>query len=61
VDDDSITIALIVGRRCVRAWGVTGKGLSDLIREEYGLRITFVMMIGSDLRISATSLPSLPV
>ena len=23
---------------------VTGKGLSDLIREEFGLRITFVMM-----------------
>ena len=30
---------------------VTGKGLSDLIREEYGLRITFLMMIGhSDLQ-----------
>ena len=26
---------------------VTGKGLSDLIREEYGLRITFVMMLVS--------------
>jgi Mn2+/Fe2+ NRAMP family transporter len=25
---------------------VTGKGLSDLIREEFGLRITFLMMIG---------------
>ena len=25
---------------------VTGKGLSDLIREEYGIRITFVMMVG---------------
>src|SRR5580692_3627213 len=25
---------------------VTGKGLSDLIREEYGLRITFFMMLG---------------
>ena len=24
---------------------VTGKGLSDLIREEFGLRITFVVMI----------------
>jgi Mn2+/Fe2+ NRAMP family transporter len=23
---------------------VTGKGLSDLIREEFGLRITFIMM-----------------
>jgi Mn2+/Fe2+ NRAMP family transporter len=25
---------------------VTGKGLSDLIREEFGLRITFLMMLG---------------
>ena len=25
---------------------VTGKGLSDLIREEFGFRITFFMMIG---------------
>ena len=25
---------------------VTGKGLSDLIREEYGFRITFFMMLG---------------
>src|SRR5438046_5042521 len=25
---------------------VTGKGLSDLIREEFGLRITFFMMLG---------------
>ena len=25
---------------------VTGKGLSDLIREEFGLRVTFFMMIG---------------
>ncbi len=24
---------------------VTGKGLSDLIREEFGLRITFVLMV----------------
>ena len=24
---------------------VTGKGLSDLIREEFGLRLTFVLML----------------
>src|SRR5277367_5392229 len=41
-----ITIALIVVQEmCARMGVVTGKGLSDLIREEFGLRITFVMMI----------------
>jgi len=41
------TIALIVVQEmCARMGAVTGKGLSDLIREEYGLRITFFMMIG---------------
>src|ERR1700740_2135209 len=42
-----ITLALIVVQEmCARMGVVTGKGLSDLIREEYGLRITFLMMIG---------------
>src|SRR6195256_188094 len=42
-----ITIALIVVQEmCARMGAVTGKGLSDLIREEYGLRITFLMMLG---------------
>src|SRR6267378_3568214 len=42
-----ITIALIVVQEmCARLGAVTGKGLSDLIREEYGLRITFLMMLG---------------
>ncbi len=41
-----ITIALIVVQEmCARMGAVTGKGLSDLIREEFGLRMTFVMMI----------------
>jgi Mn2+/Fe2+ NRAMP family transporter len=41
------TIALIVVQEmCARMGAVTGKGLSDLIREEYGLRVTFFMMIG---------------
>src|ERR1700688_1268648 len=41
-----ITIALIVTQEmCSRMGAVTGKGLSDLIREEFGLRITFVVMI----------------
>jgi NRAMP (natural resistance-associated macrophage protein)-like metal ion transporter len=41
-----MTIALIVAQEmCARMGAVTGKGLSDLIREEYGFRITFLMMI----------------
>jgi len=40
-----ITILLIVTQEmCSRMGAVTGKGLSDLIREEYGLRPTFLMM-----------------
>src|SRR5450432_4860096 len=40
------TIALIVVQEmCARMGVVTGKGLSDLIREEFGLRATFIMMI----------------
>ena len=42
-----VTISLIVVQEMsARMGAVTGKGLSDLIREEYGLRITFFMMIG---------------
>src|SRR6516225_4815591 len=42
-----MTLALIVVQEMsARMGAVTGKGLSDLIREEYGLRITFFMMIG---------------
>jgi NRAMP (natural resistance-associated macrophage protein)-like metal ion transporter len=41
-----ITIALIVVQEmCARMGVVTGKGLSDLIREEFGLRMTFVIML----------------
>ena len=41
-----VTIALIVVQEMTARMGaVTGKGLSDLIREEYGFRITFFMMI----------------
>lgn len=40
------TIALIVVQEmCSRMGAVTGKGLSDLIREEFGFRITFFMML----------------
>jgi len=41
------TIALIVVQEMASRMGaVTGKGLSDLIREEFGFRITFFMMLG---------------
>ncbi len=40
-----ITLLLIVTQEmCSRMGAVTGKGLSDLIREEFGLRTTFFMM-----------------
>src|SRR6516225_5318638 len=40
-----ITLALIVIQEMsARMGAVTGKGLSDLIREEYGFRATFFMM-----------------
>jgi NRAMP (natural resistance-associated macrophage protein)-like metal ion transporter len=41
-----ITIALVVIQEMsARMGAVTGKGLSDLIREEFGFRITFFLMI----------------
>jgi Mn2+/Fe2+ NRAMP family transporter len=41
-----VTVALIVVQEmCARMGTVTGKGLADLIREEFGLRITFVLMM----------------
>jgi NRAMP (natural resistance-associated macrophage protein)-like metal ion transporter len=41
-----ITVALIVVQEMVARMGVvTGKGLADLIREEYGFRTTFFLML----------------
>src|SRR5438067_1591295 len=41
-----ITIALVIIQEMSSRMGaVTGKGLSDLIREEFGLRATFVLML----------------
>src|SRR6202165_1186743 len=41
-----ITIALIVVQEmAARLGAVTGKGLSDLIREEFGFRVTFFTML----------------
>ena len=40
-----ITLALMVVQEMASRMGaVTGKGLSDLIREEFGFRVTFLMM-----------------
>ena len=40
-----LTIALYVSlEMCSRMGAVTGKGLSDLIREEFGFRVTFFLM-----------------
>lgn len=48
-----ITVLLVVTQEmCSRMGAVTGKGLSDLIREEFGLRTTFFMMaalVGANL------------
>jgi len=48
-----ITVLLIVTQEmCSRMGAVTGKGLSDLIREEFGLRTTFFVMaalVGANL------------
>ncbi len=42
-----IMIALIVVQEmCARMGVVTGKGLSDLIREKFGAKITFYLMVG---------------
>jgi len=41
-----VAIALvIVQEMCSRMGTVTGKGLADLIREEFGLRVTFLLMM----------------
>lgn len=41
-----MTIALYVSlEMCSRMGAVTGKGLSDLIREEFGFRVTFFLMM----------------
>ncbi len=55
------TIALIVVQEMAARMGaVTGKGLSDLIREEFGLRATFFTLLCSALPTSAISRRSSP-
>src|SRR5512136_2332862 len=42
-----ITFALVVVQEmCARMGAVTGKGLADLIRENFGIRLTFLLMVG---------------
>src|SRR4030042_1005008 len=37
---------IVIQEMCARMGVVTGKGLSDLIREKFGAKITFYLMIG---------------
>ena len=42
-----VTIALVVVQEmCARMGAVTGKGLGDLIRERFGVKLTFYLMLG---------------
>ncbi len=41
-----ILLLIIVQEMCARMGVVTGKGLADLIRENFGLKMTVVLMIG---------------
>jgi NRAMP (natural resistance-associated macrophage protein)-like metal ion transporter len=53
-----VTLALIVTQEmCARMGAVTGKGLADLIRENFGVKVTFwvlVMFVTCDLGNTAT-------
>jgi NRAMP (natural resistance-associated macrophage protein)-like metal ion transporter len=52
-----ITLLLIfVQEMCARMGAVTGKGLSDLIRENFGVKITFFVMIGLLIANFATTI-----
>src|SRR6266849_5774000 len=42
----TVVALIVIQEMSARMGAITGKGLSDLIREEFGLRLTFVMMIG---------------
>ena len=42
----TVVALIVIQEMSARMGAVTGKGLSDLIREEFGFRITFFMMIG---------------
>src|SRR5437870_2473840 len=42
----TVVALIVIQELSARMGAVTGEGLSDLIREEFGFRITFFMMIG---------------
>ena len=42
----TVIALIVIQEMAARMGAVTGKGLSDLIREEYGIRITFILMVG---------------
>src|SRR5512147_376221 len=42
----SFILLLVVQEMNARMGAVTGKGLADLIRENFGLRVTFVIFLG---------------
>jgi Mn2+/Fe2+ NRAMP family transporter len=41
----TVIALIVIQEMSARMGAITGKGLSDLIREEFGLRITFLMML----------------
>ena len=41
-----MVVLIVIQEMCARMGVVTGKGLSDLIREKFGAKITFYLMIG---------------
>src|SRR5437879_7685929 len=41
----TIVALVVVQEMSARMGAVTGKGLSDLIREEFGFRLTFIVMV----------------
>jgi NRAMP (natural resistance-associated macrophage protein)-like metal ion transporter len=53
-----VTVALVVTQEmCARMGAITGKGLADLIRENFGVRVTFwvlLMFVTCDLGNTAT-------
>src|SRR5271163_1296022 len=53
-----VTVALVVTQAmCARMGAITGKGLADLIRENFGVKVTFwvlLLFVGCDLGNTAT-------
>ena len=41
-----IVALVVIQEMCTRMGAVTGKGLADLVRERFGVKITFYAMVG---------------